>query len=479
MAAGTQPAQTLRSWKEIAAYLGRDVRTVIRWERDRGLPVRRPPGNKRAGNVFAYRDELDSWLMDSVTVAAPDHPAPPALAQTSGRRRWNPVPKLAAFVCLWVVVLALSAFGPRIVRRGLVLPLQMVRTDYFPGAGPTGMVLADMDNNGIPDLVIVNSKEESLSVLLGQGNGMFSPAGKVTGLAEYPYYFAVGDFNGDGNLDVAVQTKLGNSRLRIFFGDRAGHLRPGPEQELPGGNKGMAVADLNGDGKLDLVVVLSYAKAVAVLLGNGDGTFHQGAFLLSGVSPGPATIADFNRDGIPDIAVCDYNVGTGNSVTIYLGKGDGTFPSNHSFRTGGGPLHIVAGDVNDDGKLDLVTADFQAGVSLLLGNGDGTFQPPRDFVAGKANTYVALADIDHDGHLDLLSLGEHDDVLAFLRGHGNGNFDPPQKIPTGRYPDVIAVGDFDGDGLLDVAVTNTFANSLSVYLNRSPRRHIWSALVRD
>ncbi len=482
MAIGTQPGEILRSWKEIASYIGRDVRTAIRWEKERGLPVRRPPGSKRAGSVFSYRRELDQWLMGNgaghpasrAGEHAVDASAPTDSPDITGQ--WTtPRAGPVVLIALCAVAILLTGFAPSLGRRGLSLPLQFVRTDYFPGDSPTGMVVADFNNDGIPDLIVANSKDNNLAVLLGQGNGTFGPPIKATGLAEYPSYFAVGDFNGDGNLDVAVQTKFGASQFHVLLGDGTGYLRETSVQDIPGGNKGSAVADLNGDGKLDVVIVRSLANAVTVLLGNGDGAFRRFVDLESTTPPGPVAIGDVNGDGIPDLVVCDYNVGTGKSVTVYLGKGDGTFPTRRSFRTGAGPLHVAIADVNEDGKPDIVTADFLAGVSVLLGNGDGTLREPLEYEAGKANTFVALTDLDQDGHIDILALGMHDDSLTFLRGHGDGRFDSPQKISTGRYPDVIAVGDFDGDGKPDVAVTNSYANSMSVFLNRSGRRSLWAS----
>lgn len=493
MPKGTPVEEILRSWKEIAAYIGRDVRTAIRWEKDRGLPVRRPPGSKKSGSVFAYRGELDKWMMGDGARPQPESSAskmPAELAAGIGRdevaagadvgtrvlrSEYRRSAGLAGVgvLALCALAIVLTGFAPTLTHRGLELPLQFVRTDYSPGENPTGMVVADFDNNGIPDLVVANAKENSLAVFLGQGNGMFAQPIKVTGLAEYPTYFAVADFNGDGNMDVALQTKFGASRFHVLLGDGRGHLRQASVEDLPGGNKGSAVGDVNHDGKADVAVVLSFAKKVVVLLSNGDGSFRRSAELESPTQPGPVAMGEFNGDGNPDLVVCDFNVGMGKAVTVYLGKGDGTFPTRRVFRTGGGPLHVAVADVNEDGKLDIVTADFQAGVSVLLGNGDGTFREPAEFEAGKANTNVAVTDLDQDGRLDILALGMHDDALVFLRGHGDGKFDGPQKIPTGRYPDVIAVADFDGDGLPDVAVTNTYAGSLSVYLNRSRRRSSW------
>lgn len=472
MPAVVEPADLLKSWKEIASYLGRDVRTVIRWEKDKALPIHRAPGLKRAGTVFAYRSELDRWMMGNPDDSVAATREAPLLSRPQ-RSRWLAV---AAIALVALIALLLTGFS-KARHRGLALPLQLARTDYATSQNPAGILAVDVNKDGFADLIVANAKSESISVYLGRGDGTFAEPINTEGIPEYPTYFVVGDFNGDGKLDVGLHTKFGTSQFYVLLGDGAGHFRRTVEQALPGGNKGVTGGDLNGDGKTDIVITRNSAKLITVLLGNGDGTFRSAVDLPTTVSAGPTAIADLNGDGHPDIAVADYNVGTGRTVTVFLGNGDGTFSPGRSFPTGGGPLHIAVADVNEDGKQDLVTADFQAGVSVLLGNGDGSFREPREFPAGKANTFVAITDFDQDGHLDILALGMHDDALTFLRGHGNGDFDPPQKFATGRYPDVIAIGDFDRDGRPDLAVTNGWANSVSVYLNRSERRSTLASLI--
>ena len=176
-----------------------------------------------------------------------------------------------------------------------------------------------------------------------------------------------------------------------------------------------AAGDFNGDGKLDLVIIGGNVsiESSGILLGNGDGTFTQGSSLNT---RGFVTVGDFNGDGKLDLAVC--NIAT-NSVTILLGDGDGSFvtASASPIAVGIQPQAIVAGDFNNDGKLDLAVANYGDGtVTLLLGNGDGTFTPasgsPYAVVHGPFA--IAAADFNGDGKLDLAIANLTDGTVSIL-----------------------------------------------------------------
>src|SRR3989442_8669497 len=179
-----------------------------------------------------------------------------------------------------------------------------------------------------------------------------------------------------------------------------------------------AVGDFSGDGKLDLAVVNSGSTTVSVLLGNGDGTFQTPLTVdVGGSNPTYVVAADFNGDGKLDLAVATYGCfGYGaagpcptvsNAISVLLGNGDGTFQAARTFEAGSGPNAVAVGDFNADGKLDLAVADYGPStlrattVSVLLGNGDGTFQAPLTFHARRSPAFVAVADFNGDSKLDL------------------------------------------------------------------------------
>jgi len=210
----------------------------------------------------------------------------------------------------------------------------------------------------------------------------------------------------------------------------------------------LAAGDLNGDGKLDLVV--SEVGDVAVMLGNGDGTFQPPAKFPTGVSSdgvaGSVVIGDFNNDGKPDLAA-----GSDLAVYILLGNGDGTFQAAFTYSVGGST--IVAGDFNGDGHLDLVGAwNVAAGntveMGVLLGNGDGTFRKgPSYQLYTQGFASLLTGDFNRDGHLDLAIAGTYGIEIALGNGRGGFNWAP---TVSGVYY-TAAVADFNGDGILDLA----------------------------
>jgi hypothetical protein len=228
----------------------------------------------------------------------------------------------------------------------------------------------------------------------------------------------------------------------------------------------LAVADVNGDGKPDLLVANGCCSAeiaggvVGVLLGNGDGTFqavqsyYSGGYLASSIAVG-----DVNGDGKPDLIVADgrtnsYDV-TG-LVGVLLGNGDGTFQTAQTYYSGGlQAISVAVGDVNGDGKLDLIVGnEYTGGVSVLLGNGDGTFQSPVVYAQdGGSTKSIAVADVNGDHRADVLVA--INGCLGVLLGNGDGTFQPLRTYNSGgTRANSIAVSDVNGDGKLDLLVAN-------------------------
>ncbi len=332
---------------------------------------------------------------------------------------------------------------------------------YPVGLSPSDVVAADFNGDGIPDLAVVNSGDDSLSILLGQGDGTFVPAGVyATGLM--PDSIAVGDFNGDGIPDLVVANHDSNT-LTVYLGQGDGSFQAAGTYESTLFPSSVIVGDFNGDGNLDLVTANSGTATVAVLLGNGDGTFQPPQYQIAGSYPVFVAAADLNGDGNLDLVTANP---TNNTISILLGNGDGTFQTATVLRALGGPVAMLIADLNGDGQPDLVLAN-QTGnnVSVLLGNGDGTFQAAVNYAAGTGPVAVQLGDVTGDGLPDLIVLDQAENSVRILPGNGDGTFQASLKFALGTSPTAVALGDFDQDGNLDLAVTDRDANDVAILLN--------------
>ena len=256
-------------------------------------------------------------------------------------------------------------------------------------------------------------------------------------------FIATADFNHDGFLDVV--TSDGNNTVSVLLGNGDGTFQSTINYPVPQ-PKNMAVADFNGDGKLDLAIWSSFS--MVVMLGNGDGTFKPP--IAANAQGGAPVVGDFNGDGKPDLAI------TGTPAYILLGKGDGTF---QPLVLSGNPLFagfgVAAGDLNGDGKLDVI-AGSNDGIFVMLGDGKGNLSAAVDIGFGANPTQVALADLNGDKRLDAVVLDSLGSNFWVLLGNGDGTFQAATRYPMGTAQGLapgMLVADLNGDGNLDLAVT--------------------------
>jgi hypothetical protein len=337
------------------------------------------------------------------------------------------------------------------------------------GSFPDAIVAADFTGDGRTDLAVANVDSNTVSVLLGNGDGTFQP--QITYAVGFgPTAIVAGDFNGDGHTDLAVADRVG---VQVLLGNGDGTFQPA--ETVAAGIDGAIVAgDFNGDGKLDLAVAeagFSYRfynpGGVFVLLGNGDGTFQPAKTVAAAGIDGAMVAGDFNGDAKLDLAVADSA-----GVQILLGNGDGTFQPAETVAAGIDGA-MVAGDFNGDGRTDLaVYEESNSGywpytstseVSVLLSNGDGTFQPAKTFAVGPDVLSIVAGDFTGNGRIDL-ALAYVDGTVSVLPGNGDGTFQPQVTYAVGTQPDAIVTGDFTDDGHLDLAVANAVSSTVSVLL---------------
>jgi hypothetical protein len=277
------------------------------------------------------------------------------------------------------------------------------QVQYTTASDPVWVTAGDFNGDGKLDLAAANSAVNTVSVLLGNGDGTFQ-ADRGYGTANEPTSVAVGDFNGDGKLDLVTANYSGTVSVLLGYGD--GTFAPHVDYTTGTEPDSVAVGDFNGDGKVDLATANFYANTVSVLLGNGDGTFQKHVDYTVGIAPYSVAVGDFNGDGILDLVVANSS-NNSNTVSILLGNGDGTFQPHTDYATGIEPQSVAVADFNGDGKLDLVTANYGAyggnTASVLLGNGNGTFQPYVEYSAGGGPISVAVADFNLDGAADFVA----------------------------------------------------------------------------
>jgi hypothetical protein len=280
---------------------------------------------------------------------------------------------------------------------------------------------------------------------------------------------AIGDLNGDGRPDI-VSTDYNGQSVDVYLNRGHGTFTSGHEYEVAWLARSVAIADLNGDGKPDLVVVtddpFDETTVVSVLFNEGGGRFRRGGDYDLGQDRDNLDLVragDVNGDGKPDLVTTNYAKRT---LSVLLNRGDGSFQAQpDQYQTGGGPFDIALGDLNGDGKLDIVTAVDANTVSVLLNRGDGGFEAKRDYPTGRDSEAVAIRDLDGDGKPDILTANYTDDTVSVLPNAGDGSFRARRDYRTGSGPTALAIGDLNGDRKLDVAVMNE-VGSVSLLLSK-------------
>jgi hypothetical protein len=347
--------------------------------------------------------------------------------------------------------------------------LSFLNWSGFSFGDPGTFAVGDFNEDGIPDIAWISPKEGScaqtscnpdFTVSLGDGHGNFTTAWtfNIGNKAAFYYssftYVSVGDFNGDGILDLALAFNgYPSDNVQIMLGKGDGTFSISGSVPLPLGSNSFIVEDFNGDGIPDIAFFEQTTSGIlvphyiSIYLGNGDGTFQVNPVTTTLMTNVIASIAvgDFNGDGILDLAVESSNPAWRAGMmhppapyilSILLGNGDGTFSTALSPMGGTGNTSIGVGDFNGDGILDL--AD---GGTILLGNGDGTFTPSSGSPVSLMGNYVGVGDFNGDGILDLAVTG------AIFLGKGDGTF---SAMSPGVPSAFSAVGDLFGDGRSDL-----------------------------
>ncbi len=399
------------------------------------------------------------------------------------------------------------------------------QTTYSTGIGsrPWSVAVGDLNDDGRTDITVAYYGTGNIGILIGYGNGSFTiQQTMTTTIASMPASVAVGDFNSDGRLDITVANSE-SSNVGIFLGDGNGTFSSQTiySNGVMSGSDGIAVGDFNNDNQLDIVIANAEANNTSIFLGYGNGTFSSRIIFSTGNNSVPIAVAvgDFNNDDRLDIAVANFGtsnvgvlLGCGNgtfqsqviystgynsqifsiaigdfdndnrldivvtnyfdgNIGVFQGYGDGTFSSQTTYAidSWGGPTYVAVGDLNNDGRLDIVVVlMFDYSIIVFLGNGDGTFSRQLMYSTGSASqpNVCVLGDVNNDHRLDAVISNVFNDEITILLGNGDGSFSHRTSYSTGvgSYPISIASGDFNNDGALDIVEANYYTNTIGVFL---------------
>ena len=345
-------------------------------------------------------------------------------------------------------------------------------TNVAAGTLPLSVVTGDFNKDGVLDLASANQTAGTVSVLLGiaQPTGGFSAAVPFS-VGSAPTAITTGDFNNDGNLDLATANQTAGT-ISVLLGTGTGSFGPAVNYVVNSNPNAISTGDFNSDGRLDLVSTSDNAQGtVSVLFGTGAGVFSAVSSFQAGNNQAKVLTGDFNADGHLDLAVLLNRPTDPGLISILLGNGLGGFltPVLRSV-VAFNPTAMASADFNNDGRLDLVTAnnDNSAPITVLLSNSAGEYATVLELQLNSTPTAITTGDVNGDGRLDIITANSSSNNISVLLGNGAGGFATAINYAAAAAlnPDGVSTGDFNNDGRLDVVSANANSNNLSVFLKQ-------------
>ncbi len=345
-----------------------------------------------------------------------------------------------------------------------------------PKVYPVGVAstwVAVIGDGGFGDLAVTNQDSGTVSVLINLGDGGFAPQTTYTA-GENPTAVTVGDFNGDGKLDLAVANYGALSwdstgTVSVLLGQGGGSFGPPASYPAGFGPCSIVAADFYGNGLLDLVETNIGGGSVSLFPNEvaSPGTFGARTTYVNNYTNGypiAAAVGDFNQDGQPDFAYVDN---TYDFVNVLFNSGGGTFSPQVTYGVGRAPQSVAVADFNGDGWPDLAVTNTgpPGSVGVLLNLGDGGFAAQVLYPVGVAPQSVAVGDFDGDGRWDIAVVNGGDNTVGVLLNLPDGGFATQATFAVGSDPSWVAVGDLNGDGYPDLAVTSFDGGTVSVLMN--------------
>jgi parallel beta-helix repeat protein len=333
-----------------------------------------------------------------------------------------------------------------------------------------GFAIGDLDADGDMDAV-VTAQPTVYWTLLNDGNGTLTSQSELDtaqvvsgGLAES---VALGDLDGDSDLDLASTISISN-KMVVALNDGTGVF--GAVRSVSAGRGHflsfyVTLGDLDGDGDLD--TINTEERGVFLLFNDDSGSLSGGKRVRTGSSPRGVAAVDMDGDNDLDLAMANTASPATQGLSIARGSGDGTFGAAENYRTSDTPSFVAAGDLNGDGKPDIVTFQTSNTVSVFLNNDNGTLAAPADIEVSESPFSGTIADMDGDDDLDLVSLSQSQSNVAIFLNDGRGDFpQPPAILAVGEGPRYVHADDFDGNGGTDLATNNFFASSATLLSSR-------------
>ena len=375
------------------------------------------------------------------------------------------------------------------------------KVDFATGANPYGVAFGDIDGDGKPDLVVGSAYSNAVSVFRNTSSSGSITSGSFAAKVDFatganPAGLAIGDVDGDGKPDLVIVNADYNTVSVFRNTSTSGSISFADRVDFTTGSspRTVAIGDIDGDGKPDLVVTNLHGATVSVFRNtssSGSVSFAAKVDFTTGSGPWAVAIGDIDGDGKPDLVVTNIS---SNTVSVFRNTSSSgsitssSFAAKVDFTTGTAPAGAAIGDVDGDGKPDLVVVNQGIATVSVFRNtsssGSVSFSANVDLATGATPYSVAIGDIDGDGKPDLVVTNGASNTVSVFRNTSSsgsitsGSFAAKVDFTTGAYPSGVAIGDIDGDGKPDVVVTNgSSGNSVSVLQNLTPSPHPQATLA--